>query len=635
MGATLSYSAPQLAAYAAIGSYEDVSIIISNNGAWTLSAVALQKGALFSLQGMAMSSNGGGTWTAVSLPVSIGQGNLLQITVRYSPQSTPSNGLPDTDMLLLTDDASYPKSQQGIPLYGTGLHAPNQITLPVVYNTAAGTIKAYLFVDYTLPALTPPATVRIISIGKVLTQLDSLAGALQPETLDVTFAEGYSTYYPEGFFYKVINGYQKDVEIMLTLMEGTNETYLFRGRIRKDRTTWDEHYLNNATDSYPPGTAPTDWVRGVKIQAISSLDILKNIPVSDVLNESLAHKVVTDSLLNYYGVSFATIIAVMIQLAYGASFDTSLVVNDSNDFYLVDSVGVAQGWTDCLVHAQWDNSGIWEWRILFDPLSANGWASRFSSAYDLLANIAYTFGCIPRYTFGDGTGLISGTPSNNRPRIEFANRGHAGNVSANVAMTGGYTETKSTSNSPLQPHSIRIADIEGNAPNYQGLQAVPPPYYYAFNGIFNAGWMPAAQSFDIDRVVDLWINNMLSPDNDGRPIVGPTNGNPTNYIQGVKVWNYHLGAYETFLNARFTLTDNILACYLCYYLMNRFAPGRMQYTRTYGSLQSNNGTTTSQVNTKLLMGTTIHDGVQSRNFYATSVEKDIQNDRATVVWVEE
>ena len=192
----------------------------------------------------------------------------------------------------------------------------------------------------------------------------------------------------------------------------------------------------------------------------------------------------------------------------------------------------------------------------------------------------------------------------------------------------------------MKPRSIRIADIGGSNPNISPLPGgvVPPASYYAFNGIFNAGSVPATQRFDVDYTVDFFVSPLLDPDSGGRNLVGNPTGNGvgnTNYIVGVYLYNYNSGGFETFKSQRFTINDNMLACFLCYYLANRYTPARMEYDRVYGSMQSTVGASTSQLNTKALMGTTISDGVTSRDFYATAVEKDLENNRVTVTWVEE
>ncbi len=645
---------------AALGSYQDQSIIITNNGAWTLSSIVFQYGTKFALESVQMSSDGGTTWTNQTVPVSTSQGYLLKITVRYTPVATPNFGLPDTDIMTLTVDAPLPGTQMQVPLYGMGLSSGIQHTLPTAHNMAPGDMTSYVIVDPSLPALTVPATVRLISVGKPKEQLDAQAGTLEVESLDAELAEDYSTY-PEGFWYKVANEYaSKPLELMLGIMEGANETFLFRGRLFPQNANWEENYLS------PVIGVPVDWVRGVKLQLVSGLNLLKEVSMGALLAELRAHFV--SATATVYGaqtvqgqfVTFASIIASMLKLAFNGTYDETTVTDNSADFLPKDGSGNTYSFLQCGVMAQFNQGNGWVDTAFFNLLDANAWINRFATAFDLLSYISFSFGVIPKFSYDDGTGLISSTPANNKPRIEFDARGHHGGTAGFVTMSGGVTRSKSASASPLQPRAIRITDSFGIPTDLttMGQAGFAPSSTFSNNGILLAGDPPSGMSFDIDRTIDF----VILPDIIAGtywavvPFGNPTgstqwrntywwgtrrvytnivaSGNVTT-IEAMSLYDYVAGAYATPSAPSQASFMNLFLWYLNYYLMKRFRQGRMEFTRTYGSLQSSNGTTTSHRNTKTLMGTQIHDGVQLRNFYATSVEKDIQNDRATVVWVEE
>jgi hypothetical protein len=78
---------------------------------------------------------------------------------------------------------------------------------------------------------------------------------------------------------------------------------------------------------------------------------------------------------------------------------------------------------------------------------------------------------------------------------------------------------------------------------------------------------------------------------------------------------------------------------LANYYYHRFSTDRFQYTRVYGSVKANNGSTVSQLNFKIMAGHIIQDVVNgatvSRTYYATETRKDIKANRARAVWVKQ
>lgn len=624
MALTLNIGPSPLSFNSGLGSNQSLSLTLTAvGGTVTVNALAL---------------TGSSTFVLVSPPVTpfnVVVGTPVTVNVKYTPTQTPNWGIPDQGLVTITSNAPVTTSVQLIALYGIGTTPGVQYQLPVAYNTASGVVKTYLIVDPALPALTLPTAVKIASMGKITERIDAQAGVVDTEQMRVTLGEDYSTY-SEGFWYKVINGYPKDVQLMFTLMEGTNETFLFRGRVFKANATWEEIHINPVQDTSSPGVAPTKWVRSVQLQLVSAIDMLKSVAVSSLLGECRSHFVNAVSIYNF--VSLKSVVAAMIKLAYGVTYNEALVVNNATDFYFKSSTDSSSGatnwqWTDCGVMAQQiDTNGIYQDKVYFSVSNSNSWLNRFASAYELLVYLSFGFAAVPRFTFGDGTGLISATPANNLPRLEFNGRGHAGMTTSYVAMGGDVNESKSITDSPHQPHSIRVADEAG--PYTDGAGNTGPVSYWSLWGHLFWGAAPGAASFDVDLTVDFFVRN------------GPSEGDPQRYlyvelslthasVDSMYVWDYIGGAYTANSNWYFTVADNALASSLSYYLMKRFNPGRFQYTRTYGRLSSTVGGVSSQRNTKTLMGTTISDGVTARNFYATSVEKDVEKNQVTVTWVQE
>ena len=618
MALTLHIGPSPLSFNASVRSNQTLSLTLTAvGGTVTVSALAL---------------GGSSTFTLVSppsLPFNVAVGTPVTININYTPAQTPDWGIPDQGLVTITSNAPVTSSVQEIALYGIGTTPGVQYSLPVAYNTASGTLKTYLIVDPSLPTLTVPLTVKVVSIGKITEKIDAQAGVVDVEQVTVTLGEDYS-FYSEGFWYKIINGYPKDVQLMFTLMEGANETFLFRGKVFKANATWGESYIN------PVGATPTRWVRSVQLQLVSAVDILKSVAISSLLGECRSHFVNAASVYNF--VSLKSVVAAMIKLAYGVTYNEALVVNNAIDFYFKSSVDSSSGvtnwqWTDCGIMAQQiDANSIYQDKVYFSASNPNSWLNRFASAYDLLVYLSFGFAVVPRFTFGDGSGLISSILANNLPRLEFNGRGHAGVTTSYVTMMGNVSGSKSITDSPLQPHSVRIADQAG--PYTDGAGNTGPDSYWSLWGQMLWGTAPGAASFDVDLTVDFFVRN------------GPSEGDPERYlyvelslthasVDSMYVWDYLGNMYSANSKWYFTVADNALASSLSYYLMRLFNPGRFQYTRTYGRLSSTVGGISSQRNTKTLMGTTISDGVTARNFYATSVEKDVEKNQVTVTWVQE
>ena len=100
----------------------------------------------------------------------------------------------------------------------------------------------------------------------------------------------------------------------------------------------------------------------------------------------------------------------------------------------------------------------------------------------------------------------------------------------------------------------------------------------------------------------------------------------------VKYYSREAGAY---VKLSMTSPDWRTFCQaVCEYYFYRFTDGRTQFTRTYDSLKGTL-TYTSQRYMQTSVGTQINDGVSTRNYYASEVRKDAQNDKISIVWVED
>jgi len=471
-------------------------------------------------------------------------------------------------------------------------------SLPDIENLACGTVKTYLFVDSSLPLLTIPSKVCFLEIGEFKETCDIEAGTLDIQQVDVKAAEDYSAY-DEGFWYKIINGYpDKSVEIMFTVVEGSDETFLFRGTLSRQDTTFDEYYISGS-----------DHVRSCSMKFVSSLEILKGVSVEDLLVECRLHRTVADALI-----SFQDIISSMITLGYSEAFDNTLCVNNSTDF--VFTCGAVENY--------WHELNINIGDLItgndfgyFDNTQDYSWYQRFATAYDILQMICFMFAVVPRYQYGDENGIISATPSENKSRIIFNARGGR---SGTITPTGNIVESKITLETILKETNYRLSDTYNFGTTTTGW------YFEDVNGS-NTASLPPNAIFDIDTTLDFAVG-YATTENALRSKLPAAN-----FIDGLRYWDYTINDYVVAGASSF----NMFLFSLIQYFVHRFSSGRNQVTRTYGSIQANDTATDSQRWLQTMKRHEIDDGIAdpTPTYYATEVSKNILTNRAQIVWVQE
>jgi hypothetical protein len=401
-----------------------------------------------------------------------------------------------------------------------------------------------------------------------------------------------------------------DIELMFTIMEGTDETFWFRGKLYRKDAHNAEYYLDQLS-----GT-PTKWVRGIKFKLTSSLQMLQNIPVIALIEECALHTTAIPAY-SLEVISLGKLVASAITLAYGESFDVGLCVNNSADVRVVDSTGI--------ITNTWDKAGVViksnsSYQGYFWSYGTNqfSWYQRFKNAYDLLKFILFPFGVIPKYQFGTSVGLIDGTPANNHHMLIFDSRGGG---AVTVTMDGKIKESSFISDTARKARTIRISD-----PLVTGYS------YWYLNGNLRRDNVPPYAQFDIDHEIDFNVNSNIALYATVALIIFDSGtGLYVGAATQCDYWNYHDGNRQVVTES----ADNCLAKTTALYYYYRYQKGRFEWTREYSGLSANNGSSSSQRWNKTLAIHAIHDGVVSRNFYSTEVSKSLINNKCSVVWVEQ
>jgi hypothetical protein len=483
--------------------------------------------------------------------------------------------------------------------------------LPTINNLACGVVKSYLIVSAPFSGMIEalPTKQVFLNIGDIKESIDMEVGFTDIDQVDVTVAEDYSII-SEGFWHKLINENPTiTVEILFSLMEGANETFLFRGTVYRQDTINTEFYLDEISD-----TPPTAWVRGLQFKLTSSFQLLQNVTMADLDTECLTHQVVCDwTGQDRYVVPVGAVIASMVKLGFGQTYDLTVCINNSSDIR-------PRAYASPNRYCNWDLAGIPSLKDnavcgFFDATKDFAFVNRYASAYDLLKQICFVFGVIPRLTFGNASGYIDGTFANNLFRLEFNSRGRS--------ATRIYMDRLESSSFVSQ--TLRIIDTVRITDQRYPLSCAW--WYNNVLGKIGSNPLPNAQ-FNIDGQIDFATFQYDGDDNNRTLIVWDSVAAAYNQFcwSGV-YWNYNTGAP--------VIEGGIIYAIANYYYYRFSKLNRLEYTRSYGQIHAFNDSTHSQMWLRTLCSHVINDGTTERTFYATEVSKNLITNKSTVVWVEE
>jgi hypothetical protein len=464
-------------------------------------------------------------------------------------------------------------------------------------KTLAGTLKSYLYVDSTLPALTIPSKIHFEDIEKFIAKVDVTAGRADIENVQIDIYEDYTTY-PEGFWYKIINNYPTktingnivncDVQIMFTLMEGSDEVFLFRGSVKRNGTSQQEFKRVGTTA-----------IRGMSIQLVSLLMAMQNIPTNmltvntvpfgDPVNTPFVHVdgVVTET---FFMSKLGDLLSAIVALTYGFKPGDCVFTNNSTDIQGASSFMTWMKWTDLWFIAGFDFSAPApapdiQGGYLDSVHASYAWANKYASALDLMKAICFQFGCVPEYSFGQTDGTIKNDGSD-RHLITLNSRGKnqkivpVGNILDSEYESSSLADSSAMNNPVL---NIRFSDILSSGSFTAWIAGVRYDNYPS-----HVVTIPSNAQFDIDGSVEffgqvgdeshdtflLWDTASIG--------AGSSDGHNISHFRW---WNYAFdngdGTFGKYID-----TDTGWYPAIANYYHFRFPGNRPQYTRLYDSLQA-------------------------------------------------
>jgi hypothetical protein len=566
-------------------------------------------------------ASGAGTTIANSIWLNVGTLVLGQ-TYRLRLYAKSASGTPSLSIQIY-DSAAVTSTALNSSTWVLCEHiftaTANDVNFPDAVVCMNGATTAYvddITFDHIIDLAIP--TMPFISIGDFVESVDLDAGIVDFENVDLEIVEDYSTY-PEGFWFKIINGYESDVQIMFSIMEGTDETFLFRGSIYRDSITYPELYIGATT------------VRGVKIKLVSCINGFKRLSISDLWSGSLEDQEIqitpTPSNVQWC-VKFKAIFASVLSVVFGVEFDEDNIIVPSVDINIGGMVTGASTtwWLERYVHSS-------HFSVTATPELL---LQKISNCYELITYLCSLFGAVPKYSFGDANELIDPTPANNTHKFTLLARGRS--YATNITPSGTLIESELLMDTFRKPRNIFITSARYPDWNRYSLNGIIERDRESFDGLISRGSPPSGTMFD------LTIENQFDPGESGyNPLYDIIEYDPAHpYPEEVSHpaatcgywWNYLENKAESYelVDANFTVA-------LVSFLHQRFCySGRTQFTRKYNSIKANDGSTSSHrwmhVMRNHEISYALNGSTVTKTYYATEVTKNVNDNTATVVWVE-
>ena len=480
-------------------------------------------------------------------------------------------------------------------------------------------MKIYLYSTEAAMVLPPDVAQSLILDDFISFGYGKEIGYTEPANVAFTFCEIYTTTFPEGFWYKVLQATAAEIRLTLEDVSGSGTYYeIFWGRIAKDAPT--VTMVGDNTTYY--GESMSGSVAGFEEQSLVSGNIIRtaSFECADAFVSRL--KEVTFSELDtavnnssfyvevggYRYLELRVILSGMMSLGFGSEtaepIDASKVTDEANAFLYTNSGGFDKTVTELSIICQATTGSVHIGK--FTANDVNGWY--YYTCYDILKEILQSHCVYARLEFD--------IPSAKHSMIlvgKFSTEDSATAITEEVPIQGGST---------LYPRSnIQVRNIA--VQNWDGS------YCYMINGVFVSGAsaLPDGVEFDINF----------------KAVFDPSFAIYTQFYEmfyvsgGVATLIYYIRYYSGGWSASNTIArlDEALVKYLNAHIGSTISSLR-EYEREYTAIRTTVSGTASITNTKIgLAGrATINDSVASKNFLATHLGINPTLDRRRVTWIE-
>jgi hypothetical protein len=465
---------------------------------------------------------------------------------------------------------------------------------------AAGTLGVTIFYDDTTISSSshiPDAEDCLVSFGEVIERPEDSPLIFKMGTLNVGFKDDY-TNYVSGVLWKILQG--SETQFRFYLDEGAGYTFLFWGIVQGNSVKFEELYVYNEG-------ASGRFVRALTFALESMLKKVADLSIANAVSEIQSGGNRQSSGYNYF-MTFNRVFGSIFEKAFGASDAdalTSAVFPATQDPILYSYGGAWYSIKDIAMLC--NKSDITEDSPYLSSANALYWGNVYNNALELVGGLARQFGYLVRHSYGLTNGIISATPADNLHRICLTQR--EGNGSS-LTSIGDLIASEVSIDNDFTVKSVKTVRTQDETQTYAVGNDKPPGIIIPIDFTFTSGTYTPT---DYEKLWKL---------------------TPTNYeITGVKVWDAVAGAYDTLS----LVTRKSLTGVLRYYSKRYYSSEKVKkvcYVRKYKGLKANDGSTNSHLNIYSGQKIAIHNGLNSKGFFAHEVKKDIVNNELTVEWRE-
>lgn len=462
-------------------------------------------------------------------------------------------------------------------------HAIETVELPT------GTLEVTAYSP--VAGLTVPSFASLKFGSGLAEKVDPVAGVIEVEHWDFQYTEDYSVH-ANGFWYTLLNGATLDIQVTLAYPTG-GDLHFFYGRAEKSAIVLEEKSLISGSVIRTGVIGCNSFLTALKAVTLQQVydDIETNVRyrVPNTINGSAPG----GTGAGYEFVTIPTIINSALALATGQGFsgDTNVLGSDDIEFSVDDAT--YYGIFDDLY-------------VVRENLGSAVWQTQYGLAWDLVNALCRNVGFIPRLVYDVSAGRFF-------VRLLTRGRSYAANITLGVPET-----------------SIYYADTPALVSFIEADNDLTGKYYYVVDS--DSGGVNEPPAWDPDMILKINVGSyqVALPNNNGRSIYHSTGSEAgadldMSYTLYTRWWNYEAAEWGTSGRTDIALSK---------YYGHRLGGGKRVYERTYRSIKGNDGSTESFEHVTLCRQTAIDDGVSSRNFYATEVEKNPRDNTLKVRWQE-
>ena len=460
-------------------------------------------------------------------------------------------------------------------------------------------------------SLTEPTIQTILSIDSTDEVLDIEAVTSEVSQLTLSIRDDYSTY-TDGFWYEVFNGtitevLSGDIQINITLDEGSGATHFFYGTLNRESIDWSEIYVS------------TTKIRTAKIVFDSMVRTLLDSVLSDWIDDLPSYGDATEKatptgaskVIDWYQFFESLLYKSGLNPDASAPYtDVTFVIGTPDFKYSLATV--EYGLEELRIATHYDSGGGDTLTDYFLSSKSDYIPKRYDTVQGFLSDLCKNLAIALRLSYSSG-----------RHTLAVMQRGRAYTGEVTFGTPERLKKSSIVEASDIQTKYIRVTRLIDSskfiATDQAGALSVTVPYSdkVEFGVDFNS-------VFGVDEVTPEGVTfGLFSGGNYG----------DMEQIDEIEVYNYDDDVYEGYPHVGETNYIMERAC--AYYYYHRYAAERKRIVRTYSGLTAHDGVNESHEHIHILRRIAINDGTGAANYFANRVTKKPDSSEVEVEWIEE